>query len=59
MSQRVKGKEIEITVGMCWFSVNIHFNFCAASTRNGKPCPLVFSSSKVNWIFGFIEFRCL
>ena len=24
-----------------------------------KPCPWLFSSSKVNCIFGFIEFRCL
>ena len=35
VAQRVTGKEIEITVGVCWFSANIHLNFCAASTSNG------------------------
>ena len=35
MAQRVTGKEIEITVGVCCFSLNIPLNFCAASTRNG------------------------
>ena len=35
MAQRVTRKEIEITVGVCRFSVNIHLNFCAASTCNG------------------------
>ena len=35
MAQRFTGKEIEITVGVCWFSVNIDLNFCAASTSNG------------------------
>ena len=35
VAQRVTGKEIEITVGVCWFTVNIHMNFCAASTCYG------------------------
>ena len=35
MAQTVTGKEIEITVGVGWFPVNIHMNFCVASTYYG------------------------
>ena len=33
--QRVTGREIEITIGVCQFSVNIHMNLCAVSTCDG------------------------
>ena len=35
MAQRVTGKEIEIMVSVCRFSVNIHMNFCAVFTCYG------------------------
>ena len=35
MAQRETGKQVDITVGVCRFSVNIHKNFCAASTCYG------------------------
>ena len=62
MAQRVTGKEIEITVDVCRFSVKTSTRIsvpCVLVTvsRKGKPCPLVFSSSKVNCTFGLIEFK--
>ena len=78
MAQRVIGREIEITVGVCRFSINTLAVFVRVThdgqsergttrslrllvmvSRKGKPCELVFFSSKVNCIFGLIEFKCL
>ena len=56
MAQRVTGKEIEITVGVCWVSVRHPHEFlcrvyllrCLETTNNKKPGPLVVDKGK--WV---------